>query len=187
MPAQSHVVPCLLKPRMPSAIGAAKKLPAALDAVSDHAAPTVLAHWSQLMDRTFKAVKHVTVTGCDHLEAQRIIVTANFADCHAYETDLITVDHAVTVMRSNRLHSKVPKLYPHTDTCRSHSFRTFCLKNVLQRKLHLTHRARRDDSAERSCIAGIRRRRVPVRMIGRVERLPPELKRMPLANRDVLR
>src|SRR5215204_300155 len=83
---------------MPGAIRAAKELPAAFDAMTDHAAPTVLAHGRQFVDGAFEAVKHVTVTGCDHLEAQRIIVTANFADCHACETDFVIVPHCITVM-----------------------------------------------------------------------------------------
>jgi len=97
---------------MPGAIRAAKELPAAFDAMTDHAAPTVLAHGRQFVDGAFEAVKHVTVTGCDHLEAQRIIVTANFADCHVCETDFVIVPHCITVMWLDWLNPDVPERYP---------------------------------------------------------------------------
>jgi hypothetical protein len=49
------------------------------------------------MDCALEAVEYVPVTGSDYLETQRIVVTTNFADCHACETDPAKVGRHITV------------------------------------------------------------------------------------------
>ena len=82
---------------MPRAIGATQESSTTFDAVSDDTASAVFTHRSHLVDRALEAIKHVTLTGRDHFEAQRVVVTANLANCHAYETDLVPLHHGVTV------------------------------------------------------------------------------------------
>ncbi len=82
---------------MPRAVGAAEESSAAFDAVSNDTASAVLAQGSHLVDRALEAIKHVTLAGRDHLEAQRVVVTANLANCHACETDFVLLQHGVTV------------------------------------------------------------------------------------------
>lgn len=67
-------------------MGAAEKVPSAFDAVADHLALTVLADGGELVDRTLEAVEDVPVAGGDHLEAELVIILANLALCHVYET-----------------------------------------------------------------------------------------------------
>ena len=82
---------------MPRAIGATEESSATFDAVSDDTASAVLTHGSHFVDGALEAIKHVTLTGCDHLEAQRVVVAANLANCHACETDFVLLQHGVTV------------------------------------------------------------------------------------------
>ena len=59
---------------------------AAFDAVADDLALTVLADRGELVDCAFEAVEDVPLTGRDHFEAQLIVISADFALCHARET-----------------------------------------------------------------------------------------------------
>ena len=83
---------------MAGAISAAEKASAAFYTMSDYTASAMLTNRGELMDRAFEAVKHVTMPRCDDLEAQLIVVPAYFADCHACETSIDRVDHAITVI-----------------------------------------------------------------------------------------
>jgi hypothetical protein len=62
----------------------AEKLASALDTVSDHFATAVLTDWGQFVDCTLEAVKDMAAPGRDHLEAEIVFVTADFAFCHVY-------------------------------------------------------------------------------------------------------
>ncbi len=69
---------------MPSAVRAAEETAATLNTVSDHSATAVLADRRQFVDCTLEAVKDVSVSGSDHLEAETVFVTTDLALCHAY-------------------------------------------------------------------------------------------------------
>jgi hypothetical protein len=53
-----------------------------LDSVSDNLAAAMLTHGRKLVDRAFKAVEHVMLTGSDHFERQVIVVAADLTFCH---------------------------------------------------------------------------------------------------------
>jgi hypothetical protein len=88
---QLHVVARLGKAGVSGAVSAAEESAAAFDAVPYDLAPAVLANRRQLVNSTFKAVKHVPLSGRDDLEAQGVVVTANLTFRHVCETRLRTL------------------------------------------------------------------------------------------------
>ena len=74
----------------------AEELTSAFYTVSDHPAAAVLAHRSQLVNRTFETVKDMPVPGSDDLETERVFVTADLAFRHACETAPLAVWSSVT-------------------------------------------------------------------------------------------
>jgi hypothetical protein len=79
------------------AVRTAEQLASALCSMTDDLASAMLTDGSEFVDRAFKAVKYVPVTGRDHLETQLVIVAADFADCHGNKTVPTSILHALTV------------------------------------------------------------------------------------------
>jgi hypothetical protein len=64
-----NVVSGLLEPGMAGTVRTTEEAASSLDAVADYLALTVLANGSELVDRAFKAVEDVPLSGRDYLEA----------------------------------------------------------------------------------------------------------------------
>ena len=62
-----------------------------LDPVPDHLASAMGTHRCQLVDRAFETIENMAIPGCDDLERQIIIVTANFALRHSLLLTKISV------------------------------------------------------------------------------------------------
>jgi hypothetical protein len=82
---------------MTGAISATEEAPVPFHAMSNDTASAMLTNRGELVNRAFKAVKHMTMTGRDYLKAQRIVVAANFTDCHACETNGSLRQYRITV------------------------------------------------------------------------------------------
>jgi hypothetical protein len=67
-------------------VGAAEEPAATFDTVADDLALAVLANRGELMDCAFEAVEDVPLTSRDYFETQLIVISADFAFCHARET-----------------------------------------------------------------------------------------------------
>ena len=84
---------------MPRTVRTAEESPSAFDSVPDYLALTVFADRREFMDRAFKAVKDVPLTSCDHFETEFVVVLANFALGHVYETRWQNELSAITVTK----------------------------------------------------------------------------------------
>jgi hypothetical protein len=63
-------------------VGAAIEGPLRLDTMPNDLAAAVLAYRSQPVNGAFEAVERMGVAGCNHLEGEVVIVTADFTSSH---------------------------------------------------------------------------------------------------------
>jgi hypothetical protein len=78
----SDVIDYLFYPLLSCAVGTAVERSLGLDTVANDPALAVLAHRSELVNRTLEAVERMGVAGSDDLERQIVIVAADLTASH---------------------------------------------------------------------------------------------------------
>jgi len=77
--------------RLTRAIGAAVERIIRLDAVPDDLALAVAAHRREFVNRTFEAVKRMTLARRNDFKGQVVIIATYFARCHCYSPLLLSL------------------------------------------------------------------------------------------------